>query len=123
MSTITPNSASGEGDVNNIAPVPDIKLSPAAEALIMTVALQKREWQDLRSTSGVVLRLDNYRDPSSGRSYLLVAFGTENDNLVGNDTTGEILLNGVNIDDLLVKIIENKPKEEEKIDEKDNPVP
>ena len=113
MSTTTPNLPSGEGDANNIASVPDIKLSPAAEALIMTVALQKREWQDLRSTNGVVLRLDNYRDPSSGRSFLLVAFGTENDELTGDDATGEILLNGVNIDDLLVKIIESKSGKEE----------
>ena len=113
MSTIIPNLPNGEGDVSNIVPAPDIKLSPAAEALIMTVALQKREWQDLRSTNGIILRLDNYRDPSSGRSFLLVAFGTEGDDLVGNDATGEILLNGVNIDDLLVKIIESKPEKEE----------
>lgn len=116
MSITTQDLPSGEGDVSNIAPEPDTKLSKAAEALIMTVALQKREWQDLRSTSGVVLRLDNFRDPSSGRSYLLVAFGTDTDDLIGNDATGEITLNGVSIDDLLVKIIESKEAPEEKED-------
>lgn len=112
MSTITPDLQSGEGDVSNTAPEPDIKLSKAAEALVMTVALQKREWQDLRSTNGVVLRLDNFRDANSGRSYLLVAFGTLDDDVVGDDATGVITLNGLNIDDLLPLIIEKVPEGE-----------
>lgn len=110
----TPDLPSGEGVVSNIAPEPAIKLSEAAKALIMTVALQKREWQDLRSTNGLVLRLDNFRDPFSGRSYLLVAFGTESDDLIGNDATGEIFLNGKNIDDILAEIVveDKEPKDE-----------
>lgn len=121
MSIVTPDLPSGEGVANSIAPKQAIKLTEAAKALIMTVALQKREWQDLRSTPGVVLRFDNFRDPSSGRSFLLVAFGTESDDVEGNDATGEILLNGLNIDDLLVDIIEEKPKEE--VEEKNDKVP
>lgn len=111
MSITIPNTDSGEGDAKIIAEEPDTKLSPAAEALVKTVALQRREWQDLRSTSGLILRLDNFRDPSSGRSYLLVAFGTESDDLSGNDATGEIFLNGKNIDELLLKIVEKSNEE------------
>ena len=113
MSTTTLDLPSGADDANNTASILDTKLSPAAEALIMTVALQKREWQDLRSTPGVVLRFDNYRDPSSGRNYLLVAFGTADDDVVGNDATGEILVNGMSMDDLLIQLIEKNPKKDE----------
>lgn len=102
----TPNTENGEEGVSNIVPAPVIKSNQAMESLIMTLALQRKEWRDLRSTNGIVLRMDSYRDPSNGRSYLLVAFGTDSDDVTGDDATGEIFINGKSVDDLLPDVVE-----------------
>ena len=81
----------------------------------MLIALQKKEWQELRSTTGVVLKYINLKEPTSGRNVLLVAFGTKEDDLIGNDATLDVLINGLSVD-RIVEIVatqtlaESEPK-------------
>jgi hypothetical protein len=110
MSTATQTTRNGTVGVKNTPQKQVTPLSQAATAFIMTVALQKSEWAELQSVPGLTVRLDNYRDPSSGRFMLLVAFGSDADNFTGNDATGKIFVNGTDIDELLVTLIEEAKK-------------
>lgn len=106
MSIATKPTKSGGEDVKNMPLKPDTPLSQAATAFVMTVALQRNEWVELQSVPGLMVRLDNYRDPASGRFMLLVAFGSDVDSFTGDDTTGKIFVNGKDVDELLVTLIE-----------------
>jgi hypothetical protein len=110
MSTVTPPIRNGVADAKNTPLKQDITLSQAASAFIMTVALQRNEWAELQSVPGLTVRLDNYRDPPSGRMVLLVAFGSDADSFTGDDATGKIFVNGKDIDELLISLMEEAKK-------------
>jgi hypothetical protein len=105
MSEKTPLTKNGGDAAKNMPLKQATSLSLAAVAFIKTVALQRNEWAELQSVPGLTVRLDNYREPASGRFTLLVAFSSEADSFTGDDATGKIYVNGKDIDELLVQII------------------
>jgi hypothetical protein len=60
----------------------------------------------LRSTDGVILRYINLQEPTSKRKVLLIAIGTRDDDLVGNDATLDVFINGLSIDAIVEKVAE-----------------
>ena len=110
MSTAIQAIKNGTADAKNTPPKSVTALSQAATAFVMTVALQRNEWAELQSIPGLTVRLDNYRDPSSGRYMLLVAFGSDVDSFTGNDATGKIFVNEKDVDELLIGLVEEARK-------------
>jgi hypothetical protein len=108
----TKHSDSGIKDVSNIASPEATKwhISKAGQEIAMLIALQKREWQELRSTSGVVLKYINLQEPTSKRKVLLVAIGTMDDDIEGNNATLDVTINGLSIDAIVEKVAENVVK-------------
>lgn len=106
----TKHSGNGIKDASSIAGPEATKwhISQAGQEIAMLIALQKREWQELRSTSGVVLKYINLQEPTSKRKVLLVAIGTTEDDIVGNDATLDVFINGMSIDAIVEKVAENK---------------
>lgn len=108
----TKHLGSGTKDANNIA-IPQVtewQISKAGQEIAMLIALQKREWQELRSTNGVVLKYINLQEPTSKRNVLLVAIGTMDDDIEGNNATLDVTINGISIDAIVEKVAEiNKP--------------
>jgi len=109
----TKHSDNGIKDVSSIASPQATKwqISPAGQEIAMLIALQKREWQELRSTNGVVLKYINLQEPTSKRKVLLVAIGTTDDDIVGNDATLDVFVNGMSIDAIVERVAE-KEKEQ-----------
>jgi len=106
MSIETHSTKSGGEDANNTPPKQVTPLSQAAAAFVKTMALQRQELVDLHSVPGLTVHLDNYRIGSSGRFMLLIAFGSDTDDFTGDNSTGRIFVNGVDIDELLLGLIE-----------------
>jgi hypothetical protein len=79
------------------------KLKPEVSDLTMALSLQRKEWQELRSTSGIILRFANLKDPikTKGHSILCVMIGLADGDVLGNNATGEIFINGMSVDELL----------------------
>jgi hypothetical protein len=106
---MTKNTDSGIKDASNIgteAPaVATIPVSPAGREIAMLLALQKKEWQELRSTPGVVLKYINLQEPTSKRNVLLVAIGTMEDDIIGNNSTLDVSVNGMGIDAIVEQVI------------------
>jgi len=107
---MTKNTGSGNKDAKDFAPRQDTKsgLSPAGQEIAMLIALQKREWQQLRSEIGVVLKYINLKEPTSGRNVLLVAFGSREDDVIGDDATLNVWINGIGIDAIIESVAQNK---------------
>lgn len=99
---------SGKKDAKDFVPRRDTNLSPAGQEIALLIALQKREWQELRSTNGVVLKYINLKEPTSGKNVLLVAFGTREDDIVGIDATLDVAINGKSIDSIVESVAQNK---------------
>lgn len=76
----------------------------------MLLALQIKEWLFLRSTPGVIFQFINLREPTSGRGVLLIAIGTKDDDVTGNNATLDIEINGVGIDAIVEKVVLEKNK-------------
>lgn len=110
----TPQSIDGEAVAKNTVVKRDIELNQAIETFISILALQKKEWAGLRSTNGITLIFDNFRNRDTGHNFLIIGFGLEDHDVVGDDDTGEITIDGVNIDDIFLKIMELKTEELEK---------
>ena len=106
-----PNTSNGVPAANNTATVAEIHPpSPAAIEIAMLLALQKKEWQELRSTAGVILQYINLTEPTSGRNVLLIAIGTKEDDIVGNNATLDIEINAIGIDAIVESVVlEKKP--------------
>lgn len=96
----------GKKDASDFPPQPDTisKPSPAGQEIAMLLSLQKGEWQELRSTSGVVFRLINTIEPISGRYALLILIGSQNDDVTGIDATLDVAINGVSVDEIVATI-------------------
>lgn len=111
---MTKNTDSGIKDVSSIgedAPaVAQIPISPAGQEIAMLLALQKKEWQELRSTSGVVLKYINLQEPTSKRKVLLIAIGTMEDDIIGNNATLDVFINGMGIDAIVEKVVSESGK-------------
>jgi len=54
------------------------------------------------------LKYINLQEPTSKRKVLLVAIGTTEDDIVGNDATLDVFINGMSIDAIVEKVAENK---------------
>jgi len=73
----------------------------------MLLALQKKEWHELRSVSGVTLHYINMT-VAENRRVLLIAIGSEQDDISGIDATLDISINGIGIDAIVEKVATNK---------------
>lgn len=115
MSTPTQTTDNGIPDAKTTPVSVDIgSLSEVAKALAMAVALQRTEWAELRSTPGIVIEYSNLREPSSGRSILIVAFGLLDGDVIGDYATGKITVNGIDVDEVVAQMAESGNKEEGK---------
>lgn len=105
MCTMTLNIDSGEKDAKDFVPRPDIKsVSEAGQQIAMLLSLQAKEWQELRSTSGVVLKVINFQEPTSGKKCLMIVFGSMHDDITGIDATLDVAINGMSVDDIVAEI-------------------
>lgn len=101
----------GRKDVKDTATVPGI--SSAAQEIAMLLSLQKREWQELRSVNGVVLKYINLQEPTTNHRVLLIAIGTCDDDILGNDATLDVFINGLGIDAIVERVAQKKMAEKE----------
>lgn len=115
MSTQTQPTDNGTQDVR---PTPEgaaiNSLNEAALALAMALALQRTEWAELHSTPGIVIEYSNLREPNSGRSVLIVAFGLLDGDVIGDNATGKITVCGIDVDEVMAQMPENSSEEEGK---------
>jgi hypothetical protein len=99
----------GKEDVKDIAPQlatrsNPIKISQAGKEIAMLLALQVQEWQELRATSGVNLKLINLQEPTSKKHMILIAIGSEDDEVTGIDETLDVAINGISVDEIVAEI-------------------
>lgn len=106
MCIMTPDTDSGKSGVSDFVPRPatSSKPSQAGQEIAMLLSLQKREWQELRSVSGIVFKYINSQEPISGRKVLLILVGSQSDDVTGIDATLDVAINGVSVDDLVAEI-------------------
>lgn len=105
MSIMSRDTNSGKGGARDFVPRQGTKsVSEAGQQIAMLLALQAREWQELRSTNGVVLKLINFQEPTSGKKVLLLAIGSEKDDVTGIDATLDVAINGAMVDDIVAEI-------------------
>lgn len=114
MSTTTNSTNDGGPDVNSGQPKKDTPslLNQAAKSLVTILALQRSEWTEMQSVPGLSVRLINFSDPNSGRQKLGVEFSVADFDLTCDDATGEIFLNGRNIDDIFPEVITQELEKE-----------
>ncbi len=111
---MTRDTKTGEQDAKDTAKAPATKFSQPVAEMTLALSLQRKEWQELRSTPGIVLRYVNLKDPikTKGHAVLCVMFGLVDGDVIGNNATGEIFINGMSVDELLplVTMSENPPE-------------
>lgn len=108
MTKSTDNGIKDASNTGTMAINPPI--SEAVRDISMLLALQIKEWLFLRSTPGVIFQFINLREPTSGRGVLLIAIGTKDDDVTGNNATLDIEINGVGIDAIVEKVVLEKNK-------------
>lgn len=90
------------------------QISDAGIQVAMLLALQSPEWQKLKNESGVVFKTINFQEPVSNRKVLLIAIGTQEDDITAIDETLDVFINGVSIDAIVEGVAENKKGSEKR---------
>lgn len=102
---MTTDTNNGKNDVSNTGSMSEIPgISRTAREIAMLLALQRKEWQELRREPGVVLRYINIQEPKSKRKALLIVVGSGDDDIIGNDATLDVYINGLSIDAIVERV-------------------
>lgn len=106
---MTISTDNGENDVSNTGN--ELGISRTAQEIAMLLALQRKEWQELRKEPKIVLRYINIQEPKSKRKALMVVIGSGDDDIVGNNATLDVYINGLSIDAIVERVaLENGKK-------------